>query len=100
MSAVAALESEVGNPNAAVFGCMIEFRSALTGGSRGVPRPVLRYNLSTYSWVFPEVSSPLDVPETPPKGGAQWASLPDARTTSADSFLSKGAAALIRVPHG
>ena len=24
---VAALESEVGNPNAAVFGCMIEFRS-------------------------------------------------------------------------
>ncbi|CAL8349711.1 unnamed protein product [Boreogadus saida] len=27
MSAVAALESEVGNPNAAVFGCMIEFRS-------------------------------------------------------------------------
>ncbi|CAB1424030.1 unnamed protein product [Pleuronectes platessa] len=52
------------------------------------------------SWVFPEVSSPLDVPETPPKEGAQWASLPDARTTSADSFLSKGAAALIRVPHG
>ncbi|CAL8378990.1 unnamed protein product [Boreogadus saida] len=27
MSAVAALESEVGNPNATVFGCMIEFRS-------------------------------------------------------------------------
>ncbi|CAL8360073.1 unnamed protein product [Boreogadus saida] len=42
--------------------------------------------LESESWVFPEVSSPLDVPETPPKGGAQWASLPDARTTSADSF--------------
>ncbi|CAL8352735.1 unnamed protein product [Boreogadus saida] len=28
VTAVAALESEVGNPNAAVFGCMIEFRSA------------------------------------------------------------------------
>ncbi|CAL8389927.1 unnamed protein product [Boreogadus saida] len=27
VAAVAALESEVGNPNAAVFGCMIEFRS-------------------------------------------------------------------------
>ncbi|CAL8363517.1 unnamed protein product [Boreogadus saida] len=27
MSAVAALESEVGNPNATMFGCMIEFRS-------------------------------------------------------------------------
>ncbi|CAL8339118.1 unnamed protein product [Boreogadus saida] len=31
MSAVAALESEVGNPNAAVFGCMIEFRSGPQG---------------------------------------------------------------------
>ncbi|CAL8234541.1 unnamed protein product, partial [Boreogadus saida] len=29
VAAVAALESEVGNPNAAVFGCMIEFRSVL-----------------------------------------------------------------------
>ncbi|CAL8389310.1 unnamed protein product [Boreogadus saida] len=28
VAAVAALESEVGNPNAAVCGCMIEFRSA------------------------------------------------------------------------
>ncbi|CAL8337276.1 unnamed protein product [Boreogadus saida] len=28
VAAVAALESEVGNPNVAVFGCMIEFRSA------------------------------------------------------------------------
>ncbi|CAL8234465.1 unnamed protein product [Boreogadus saida] len=27
--AVAALESEVGNPNAAVCGCMIEFRSGI-----------------------------------------------------------------------
>ncbi|CAL8237870.1 unnamed protein product [Boreogadus saida] len=29
VAAVAALESEVGNPNAAVCGCMIEFRSVV-----------------------------------------------------------------------
>ncbi|CAL8361524.1 unnamed protein product [Boreogadus saida] len=33
VAAVAALESEVGNPNAAVCGCMIEFRSDLLASS-------------------------------------------------------------------
>ncbi|CAL8377117.1 unnamed protein product [Boreogadus saida] len=36
VAAVAALESEVGNPNAAVCGCMIEFRS-------GLPAPTPRH---------------------------------------------------------
>ena len=33
----------------------------LRGGSQGVPRPLLRYNLSTLSWVFPEVSHRLKI---------------------------------------
>ena len=73
---------------------------ALTGGSRGVPRPVWRYSPSTWSSVYPVASSQLDVPGTPPEGCDQVASLPDARTTSTGSFLRKGAAALLRVPLG
>ncbi|CAL8291097.1 unnamed protein product, partial [Boreogadus saida] len=34
VAAVAALESEVGNPNAAVCGCMIEFRSVVDAERR------------------------------------------------------------------
>ncbi len=41
-------------------------QSALTGGSQGVPRPVQRYNISTWTWVCPGASSQLDVPGTPP----------------------------------
>ncbi|CAL8366429.1 unnamed protein product [Boreogadus saida] len=36
VAAVAALESEVGNPNAAVCGCMIEFRSDLQSWAKSV----------------------------------------------------------------
>lgn len=34
-------------------------------------------SLSSLSWVFPGVSSLLDMPETPPYGGIQGLSLPD-----------------------
>ncbi|CAL8349560.1 unnamed protein product [Boreogadus saida] len=41
MSAVAALESEVGNPNATMFGCMIEFRSVHHVSERTVSQRVV-----------------------------------------------------------
>ncbi|CAL8323048.1 unnamed protein product [Boreogadus saida] len=41
MSAVAALESEVGNPNATMFGCMIEFRSVHQVSERTVSQRVV-----------------------------------------------------------
>uniref|UniRef100_A0A669BDM9 Sodium channel protein n=1 Tax=Oreochromis niloticus TaxID=8128 RepID=A0A669BDM9_ORENI len=41
-----------------------------------------RYNLSSVSWVYPGASSLWDMPGTPHPGGAQEASLSDARTTS------------------
>ncbi|CAL8267140.1 unnamed protein product [Boreogadus saida] len=41
VAAVAALESEVGNPNAAVFGCMIEFRSVHHVSERTVSQRVV-----------------------------------------------------------
>ena len=71
---------------------------ALTGGSRGIPRPVWRYIHSTWSLVYPVASSQLDVPGTPPEGSDQVPSLPDAQTTSTGSFLRKGAAALLLSP--
>ena len=42
------------------------FPAALTGGSRGVPRPVRRYSPSSWTSVYPVASSQLDVPGTPP----------------------------------
>jgi len=44
---------------------------AHSGGSRGVPRPAGRCNPSSASWVFPGVSSQLDVPGKPLMGGVQ-----------------------------
>ncbi|CAI5657820.1 unnamed protein product [Oreochromis niloticus] len=58
-------------------------------------RPAERYNLSSVSWVCPGTSSRWDMPGTPIPGGAQEASLSDARTTSAGSFRCGGAAALL-----
>ena len=70
----------------------------------GIPRlsqaSVEIYSPSTWSSVYPVASSQLDVPGTPPEGGEQVASLPDAQTTSTGSSLHKGAAALLRVPPG
>jgi len=40
------------------------------GGSRGVPRPDEIYNPSSGFWVCPGVSSQLDVPGKPLRGGA------------------------------
>ncbi len=39
---------------------------ALSGGPRGILRPMQRYNLSTRTWACPGASSQLDVPGTPP----------------------------------
>ncbi len=50
------------------------------------------YNLSTWFWVGPGASSQQEVPGTPPQGGDQEASSPDAQTTSTGSFQRKGAA--------
>ena len=70
------------------------------GGSRGIPRPEEIYNPSSGFWVCLGVSSQSDVSGKPPKGGAREASWSDARTTSADSFRRRGAAALLRAPSG
>uniref|UniRef100_A0A3Q2V6R8 C2H2-type domain-containing protein n=1 Tax=Haplochromis burtoni TaxID=8153 RepID=A0A3Q2V6R8_HAPBU len=59
---------------------------AYPGEHQGVPRPAERYNLSCVSWVCPGASSRWDMPGTPHPGGAQGASLSDARTTLAGSF--------------
>jgi len=71
---------------------------AHSGKSRGVPRPAASYNPSSVSCVFPGVSSQLDVPGKPLKGGVQEASESDARTTSADSFRREGVAARFQAP--
>ena len=47
----------------------------------------------------PDTSSQLDVPGTPPKGGAQGASLPGSQTNSTGFFRRKGSAALLRDRH-
>ncbi|KAF7650411.1 hypothetical protein LDENG_00126410 [Lucifuga dentata] len=70
-----------------------------SGGLRGIPRSTWRYNPSSVSWVFPGDSSQLDVPGRPPLGDDQEASLLDAQTTSTDSFLCRGAVALLRASH-
>ncbi len=42
----------------------LSLATSKSGGSQGIPRPVQRYDLSTWIWACPRASSQLDVPGT------------------------------------
>lgn len=57
------------------------FPPAPVGEIQGIPWAAERSNLYSISQVCPGVSSQMDMPETPPQGGIQELSRPDAIMT-------------------
>lgn len=70
------------------FSCTSNFPPISPRGFPGVPGTTGVFNPSSVSLVYPGVASRLDVPGTPPEGGARGASSPDAQTTFSNIWKS------------